>query len=100
MRTSVPFCVIDRAFVVWSDDVERDNKSFLENVDSFFYIRASREFIGTDDDMVPVGEIDQDQARKDVSSLARMLWHHGTEMLVMLLGAYVQAPDAAYAYVL
>jgi hypothetical protein len=29
-----------------------------------------------------------------------MLWHHGVETLVMLLGAYMQAPRAAHAYVL
>ncbi|MGH6899656.1 MAG: hypothetical protein ACREJ5_24420, partial [Geminicoccaceae bacterium] len=86
MRTSAPFCVIDRPFVVWSDDVDRDNKSFLESVDSFFYIRAVREFIGADGDEALENELDEDQARKDVSSLARMLWHHGAETLVMLLG--------------
>jgi hypothetical protein len=99
MRTSVPFCVVDRPFIVWSDDVERDNKSFLASLDSFFYIRAVRELIGTDGDAALETDLD-DQTRKDVSSLARMLWYHGAETLVMLLGAYVQAPNAVHAYVL
>jgi len=100
MRTSARFCVIDRPFVVWSDDIERDNKRFLESVDSFFYIRAVREFIETHGGAGSESEGDEDQDRKDVSSLARMLWHHGAETLVMLLGAYIQAPDAVHAYVL
>jgi hypothetical protein len=100
MRISAPFCVIDRPFVVWSNDIERDNKGFLESVDSFFYIRAVHELIGADDDAALERDLDEDQTRKDVSSLARMLWHHGAETLVMLLGAYVQAPNAVHAYVL
>ncbi len=41
-----------------------------------------------------------DQDRKDVSTLSRLLWHHGVETLVMLLGAYIQAPSAVHAYFL
>ena len=98
MRASASFCVIDRPFVVWSDDIERDNKRFLEGIDSFFYRRAVHALIGVDGDADNEREIDEDQDRKDISSLSRMLWHHGLEMLVMLLGAYVQAPDAVHAY--
>lgn len=45
-------------------------------------------------------EDEEDQDRKDVSTLSRLLWHHGMETLVMLLGAYIQAPAAVHAYFL
>lgn len=108
MRTSVPFCVIDRPFVVWSDDVDRDRDEFLERIDADFYDRAAQGLVYTLLEDKPheatheadgnQGEIDQ--SRKDVSSLSRLLWHHGIETLVMMLGAYIQAPAAVHAYFL
>lgn len=103
--TSVPFCVLEKPFMVWSHDVRGDNMHFLEHVDADLYYRAAHNIIAG-------GELDEeggaqarqessdDQDRKDVSSLSRMLWHHGIETLVMMLGALIQAPGAAHAYFL
>ena len=40
------------------------------------------------------------QERKDVSSLSRLFWYHGMETLVMMLGAYIQAPGVVHGYFL
>lgn len=93
MPSGAPFCVIERPFVVWSNDITRDNRAFLKSIDSDFYFRTAHLLIASGE-----SEGDEDQVRKDASSLARMLWHHGTETLVMLLGAYIQAPYAVHAY--
>ena len=108
MRKSIPFCVIDRPFVVWSDDVSRDRDEFLKSVDADFYDRAVRILTSVPEEK---GDIEKDsknetnpkeddQSRKDISSFARLLWHHGIETLVMMLGAYIQAPEAVQAYFL
>lgn len=101
--TSVPFCVVEKAYMVWGHDVSGDNVHFLERVDAELYYRTAHNIIGgTDDrDHEPADqESDDDQDRKDVSSLSRLLWHHGIETLVMMLGALIQAPSAAHAYFL
>lgn len=74
----------------------QDLDEFLTGVDASFYDRMARSVIET-----PVNDENQDrQWRKDMSSVSRLLWHHGIETLVMMLGAYVQAPGAAHAYFL
>ena len=91
--------------MLWGDDLASDNVRFLERIDAALYYRTAHSLLsgsslpagddqGTDD---PEGE---DEGRKDVSSLPRLLWHHGIETLVMMLGAYMQAPAAAHAYFL
>ena len=106
MPTSVPFCIVDRSFVVWSDDVGHDCEEFLKRIDADFYDRAARRMVDALPDEVPLEAADEnkneeiDQRRKDVSSLSRLLWHHGIETLVMMLGAYIQAPAAVHAYFL
>jgi hypothetical protein len=89
----VPFCVLERPYAIWSADVTADNEEFLKNLDPEFYHR-------TVTDVFLQKDWADDQTRKDASSLARLLWHHGLETCVMLMAAFVQAPHAAHAYVL
>lgn len=102
---SIPFCVVDRPFMVWGDDLAGDNVNFLERVDASLYYRTAHELLarpahsGDGDEGVSNLE-ENEQGRKDISSLSRLLWHHGMETLVMMLGAYMQAPSAAPAYFL
>jgi hypothetical protein len=84
--------------VVWSDDVERDLDEFLTSVDADFYDRTARALIEASSD--GLSDEAEDLWRKDASSQSRLLWHHGIETLVMMLGAYVQAPGAVHAYFL
>jgi hypothetical protein len=103
---SVPFCVVENPFVIWGDDIAGDNRHFLERVDAELYYRTAHNIIGgsrrTDDGNAEgtTEEEESDQDRKDVSSLSRLLWHHGVETLVMMLGAYIQAPGAVHGYFL
>lgn len=102
---SVPFCVIERPFMVWSADPTGDNADFLDRIDAELYHRTAHLLLaGPDasaaDDPAPEDPEAGDQGRRDVSSLSRLLWHHGVETLVMMLGAYMQAPAAAHAYFL
>jgi len=94
-----PFCVLERAHMLWGHDVAQDNADFLEHVDAEFYWRAAHQLIGLPSADGAL-EDEDDQERKDISSLARLLWHHGVETLVMMLGAYMQAPGAVHGYFL
>lgn len=105
MRTSIPFCVLDRPFVVWSDDVDHDRRTFLDRVDAEFYMRAAHWLVAALDQKSLGAEdarsgktTEADESRKDISSLSRLLWYHGVETLVMMLGAYIQVPSAVHAY--
>lgn len=103
---SIPFCIIDKPYTVWSHDSKGDNLHFLERVDADLYYRTAHNILGGDFGKAAEAadesgdEESASQARKDVSSLSRLLWHHGMETLVMMLGAYVQAPWAVHAYFL
>lgn len=102
---SVPFCVLEKPFMVWGDDLARDNVQFLKRIDAALYYRTAHNLLGGSnpsaaDDQGTDEPDGEDESRKDVSSLSRLLWHHGIETLVMMLGAYMQAPSAAHAYFL
>ena len=86
--------------MIWGHDLAIDNANFLERMDANLYFRTAHGIIARPD-ADSVGDTpDDDQNRKDVSSLSRLLWHHGIETLVMVLGAYMQAPSVAHAYLL
>jgi len=102
---SIPFCVLERPFMLWGDDLAIDNVHFLERIDAALYYRTAHNLLsgsGTPagDDQGTDDQEREDEDRKDVSSLSRLLWHHGIETLVMMLGAYMQAPTVAHAYFL
>jgi hypothetical protein len=97
----IPFCVVEEPYMVWAPNVRDDNEQFLKAIDADLYLRVARNIIGKPNEGSTDEETaDGDQDRKDVSTLSRLLWHHGMETLVMLLGAYVQAPSAVHAYFL
>lgn len=101
----VPFCIIEKPYAIWAPDVRADNEKFLTRLDTRFYERMAHSIIeGSDqseyDTPTPADIEQSNQERRDVSTLARLLWHHGMETLVMLLGAYIQAPRAVHGYFL
>lgn len=103
--TSIPFCVIEKPYMIWAPDVRADNEHFLKRLDADLYYRMAHNIIGApqpDEDAkdAATDEGGDDQERADVSTLSRLLWHHGMETLVMLFGAYIQAPSAVHAYFL
>jgi hypothetical protein len=112
----IPFCIVERPCMIWGTDLAGENAHFLERVDANLYYRIAHDLIGTwadgDESASPKypsagleGEPDglpdtSGQERKDVSSLSRLLWYHGMETLVMVLGAYMQAPGVVHGYFL
>lgn len=97
--TSVAFRVIERPFVLWSHDHRGENIEFLDSIDSDFYHRTVQTLFCDEEGKLRIDPEDDD-ARKDLSSLARLIWNHGLETLVMLLGAYIQAPFAVHGFFL
>jgi len=98
----VPFCVIEKPYSIWAPDIRADNDNFLKHLDARFYERMVQTIVTASnenrDKDQPDEELQTGQDRRDISTLARMLWHHGMETLVMLLGAYIQAPGAVHGY--
>ena len=96
---SSPFRVIDKPYVIWSHDPAAENMDFLGSIDSDFYERTVQTFFCDDDGNLRF-DSENNEARRDVSSFARLVWNHGLETLVTLLGAYVQAPHAVHGFFL
>jgi hypothetical protein len=97
--SSAAFRVIDRPYVLWSYDPRNENIEFLDSIDSDFYQRTVQTLFCDDEGNLRI-DLENGDARKDISSLARLIWNQGLETLVMLLGAYVQAPFAVHGFFL
>lgn len=95
MTDTYPFCVGEQPYVLWSTTIAADCREFLGSVDTDFYDRWVHLI-----SLPPHVEIDPstENRRPDDSSMVRLLWHHGMEMLLMLIGAFMQAPSAPHAY--
>lgn len=96
MVDSYPFCVIERPYVLWSGGLVSERERFLTSIDTGFYDRWVHLLVQPPSD----GDNDdsEEAERSDHSSLIRLLWHHGIETLLMLVGAFMQAPGAPHAY--
>lgn len=91
------FKVIDRPYVIWSSNPHQENIEFLDSIDHDFYHRTVQTQFCDDHGNLRVGA-EKSDARKDIATLARLIWNHGLETLVTLLGAYVQAPHAVHGF--
>lgn len=38
---SVPFCIVEKPYMIWSADVAEDNANFLERIDANLYYRTA-----------------------------------------------------------
>lgn len=85
MQNSI-FVVNREPFCIWEIDIRERNKEFLEGIDTEYFDYALKVH----------GEAD-DEKRASVALQTSL--HHATEMLFLLLGAYIQAPDCAYAWI-
>lgn len=94
MPESYPFCVLERPYVLWTYRLATERDAFLNSIDAEFYDRAVFLMVDPPDGVEASKEPDQ----PDNSQLLRLLWHHGMETLIMLLGAFMQAPSAPHAY--
>jgi hypothetical protein len=100
---TVSFCVVEKPYMLWGHSLADDNARFLKRIDADLYYRTAHKLVAEPDKGETCEDdptYDDDEGRKDISSLSRLMWHHGVETLVMLLGAYMQAPQAVMGYFL
>lgn len=83
---SVIFAVGDEPYCLWEEDVAKRTHDFLDGLDPEFFSYVLNAYMATDDE-------------KRASVAIRLAWHHATETLFSLLGAFVQAPECPYAWI-
>ncbi len=85
MKSTV-FAVGDEPYCLWEQDVAGRTRDFLTGLDPEFFSYVLNTHMETEDE-------------KRASVAIRLAWHHATETLFSLLGAFVQAPDCPYAWI-
>lgn len=85
MQNSI-FVVNEEPYCLWEVNILAKNKEFLEGIDTEYF-----------DYLIKVHSEADDEKRASVALQSSL--HHATEMLFLLLGAYIQAPDCAYAWI-
>jgi hypothetical protein len=78
--------VNDEPYCIWDIDISSRNKEFIQGIDAdyFQYLNETH-------------QKSEDEKRASVALRAAL--HHGMETFFSLLGAFLQAPDAVYAWV-
>jgi hypothetical protein len=85
MQSSI-FTVNDSPYCLWEADVADRNRAFLDGLDPEYFAYLLNTYIETEDE------------KRSLVALKIGL-HHSVEALFSLLGAFVQAPDCAYAWI-
>lgn len=80
------FVVNAEPYCLWERDTNGRNLEFLNGLDPEYFEYSLNAHIATEDD-------------KHASVAIRVSLHHSIETLFSLLGAFVQAPDSAYAWI-
>ena len=44
--SSIPFCVLEKPYMIWAADVRNDNEHFLTHIDANLYYRMAHNIIG------------------------------------------------------
>lgn len=79
------FLVNEEPFCLWDFDLRKRNNEFLKGLDADYFDYCLKAHVDT-----------EDEQRSSVA--LRITFHHALETLFSLVGAYVQAPDCAYAW--
>ena len=85
MKNSV-FVVNKEPYCIWEVDVGERNRGFLNGIDPGYFSYLVEINLNSDDE-------------KRAAIALRAAFHHALETLFSLIGAYVQAPDCAYAWI-
>lgn len=80
------FCVFHDPYCLWDQDYIERNKEFVAGIDVEHFEFILNKFID-----------DEDEMRSSI--IIKTTLHHAVETMFTLMGAYVQAPDVAYAWV-
>jgi hypothetical protein len=83
---STIFAVNDEPYCLWELDIPARNQQFLDGLDPEYFSYVLNVHMEA-----------EDEARAAIA--LRLSLHHATEFLFSLLGAFVQAPDCAYAWI-
>lgn len=84
MQNSI-FLVNEEPYCLWDPDLKARNNEFLKGLDADFFDYTTKVHLEVEDE-------------QRASVAFRLNLHHALETLFSLLGAYVQAPDCAYAW--
>lgn len=85
MQNSI-FLVNDEPYCLWELDIPMKNREFLDGFDPDYFDYILRLHINSDD-------------CKRASVALSVCLHHALETMFSLIGAYIQAPDCAYAWI-
>jgi len=86
MVQSTIFTVNDEPYCIWEVNISERNNEFLNGIDTEYF-----------DYLLKVHLEAEDEKRAAIA--LRSTLHHATETLFLLLGAYIQAPNCAYAWI-
>ncbi len=78
--------VNDEPYCIWEVDLEKRNLEFIEGIDVDYFEYLLNLHLNAEDE-------------KRAAIALRITLHHAVETFFSLLGAYIQAPDCAYAWV-
>lgn len=85
MESSI-FSVNDEPYCLWEVSIQQRNRAFLDGIDPEYFTYVLDTHMETEDE-------------KRALVAIRLSLHHATETMFSLLGAFVQAPDCAYAWI-
>lgn len=80
------FVVNREPYLIWEIDLQKRNKEFLDHIDTDFFDFLLNLYLSADDE-------------KRAAIALRFNLHHAMETMFSLLGAYIQAPLCAYAWI-
>lgn len=80
------FVVNQEPYCIWEIDIKERNKEFLDGIDTEFFEYVLELHLNADDEI-------------KASIALRSTLHHAMETMFSLIGAYIQAPDCAYAWI-
>lgn len=86
--------VNDEPYCIWDVDLRGRNNEFLDGIDADYFEYLLDVYLSADE-----RKDTKEKDEKRASIAVRMAYHHALETLFLLLGAYAQAPDCAYAWV-
>lgn len=85
MNNSI-FVVVEEPYCIWEVDLPRRNMEFINGIDVEYFDYLTKLHLEAGDE-------------KRASIALRTTLHHAIETMFLLLGAYIQAPDCAYAWI-
>lgn len=84
------YALLDELYCVWEVDIRRRNLAFLRGIDAEYFDYLAKSGIDG---------LDDEKSKMRAATTLRLGFYNGIETLFLLLGAILQAPDCAYAWI-